>query len=358
MEQLEALYESTPKAVGFIERKCSIPDINVNLYGPPQCGKSWLLLDYLSHIPKRKHLYIDLNDVRLDPLSLGQKLPHFIEMNGIDVVAIDHYDGSIPLPSCQQLIVVTQKPLNLPELQPLPLTTLDFEEYLAFEKRHIHLEHSFSLYLRTGSLPAMATLHETLLTRRLHQLMQTIFPSPNEQILFRRLARFLGKQVTANQLYTTIKKEHKISKDWLYRTLKAWEERQIIGWIAKFNQPRAAKRLLLYDFAMPASMYFEKSLMGQLYSIAGHKLQHQNRHIVFTEKIDFFEPSTRRAIILSPFATPQSAAEKISQRIHEIDMLKIEQITILTIANTFEFMFEEVAIKAVPFYAWMVEEEE
>jgi len=357
MEQLEALYESTPKAVGFVERKCSIPGKHINLYGPPQSGKSWLLLDYLSHIPKRKHLYIDLNDFRLDTASLGQKLPDFIQMNDIDVVAIDHYDGSIPLPVCQQLIVVSQKPLGLPGLSPLPLETLDFEEYLAFEKRHIHLEHSFSLYLRTGSLPAMATVHETLLTRRLHQATRTIFPTRNEQILFRRLARFLGKPVSANQLYTAIKKEHKISKDWLYRTLKSWEERQIVRWLEKFGHPKAARRLLLYDFAIPASMYFEKSLMGQLHSIAAIKMLRHHPRIFYTETIDLYEPETDRAILLSPFANPRSSAAKVSKLVDEIDELGIRSITILTIANTFEFTFEAIRIVAKPFYEWIMEEE-
>ena len=357
MEQLEALYESTPKPINFIERKISIPDRHVNVYGPPKSGKSWLVLDYLTNIPKKKHIYIDLNDIRLDKSSLNKKLQDFILMNDIDVVAIDHFDNSIALPECKQLIVVSQKPIFSSILTSLLLQPLDFEEYLAFEKRHIHLEHSFSLYLRTGSLPEMATVHETLLTKNLHKIMRTTFPEPSEQIFFRTLARFSGKPVTANQLYTTLKKEHKFSKDRVYKTIKEWEDRQIIKWVKKYNQPKATKRLLLYDFAISASMYFEKSLMGQLYSIAAHKMLQSFPDISYTETIDIYEPTTNQAILLSPFANPQSSATKVAKLIHDIDTLNIKSITILTIANSFNFLFERIDVIAKPFYEWIMEED-
>jgi predicted AAA+ superfamily ATPase len=77
LEQLEVLYESTPKPLNFIERKVSIPSKHVNIYGPPKSGKTWLLLDYLSNIPKKKHLYLDLNDVRLDKSTLNSNLQNF-----------------------------------------------------------------------------------------------------------------------------------------------------------------------------------------------------------------------------------------------------------------------------------------
>ncbi|WP_300369086.1 hypothetical protein [Hydrogenimonas sp.] len=358
MQQLEAFYESTPKAVGFVERKIEIPSHTLNLYGPPKTGKTWLVLDYLSRLPRKKRLYIDLRDLRIDNESLGRELQAFIDVHGIESVVLDHYDGSIAMPQCRQTILVSEAPFTENRFMPLlEVPPLDFEEYLAFEKRHIHLEHSFSLYLRTGSLPIMATVHESLLTIKLHEQIRSIFPTETERLLFRQMARFLGKPVTANQLYTTIKKEHKISKDWLYRTLKSWEERQIILWMEKFGQPRAAKRLLIYDFAIPASLYFEKSLMGQLYSIASIRLLQHNPRTTFTDKIDFFLPDSRHALLLSPFANPQSTATKIAKLVDEIDRLQIRNITILTIANSFEFMFEEIQVVAKPFYTWILEEE-
>jgi len=357
LEQLEALYESTPKPINFIERKISIPDENVNIYGPPKSGKSYLVLDYLTNIPKKKHLYIDLYDIRLDKSSLNKKLQDFIQTNEIDVVAIDHYDGSIDLPKCKQLIVVSQKPLFFSALFSLLLQPLDFEEYLVFQKRHIHLEHSFSLYLRTGSLPEMATIHETLITKNLHQIVRTTFPQPNEQIFFRTLAKFLGKPLTANQLYTTLKKEYKFSKDRVYKTIKEWEDRQIIKWVKKYNQPKTAKRVLLYDFALPTSIYFEKSLIGQLYSIAAYKMLQNFSDIFYTETIEIYEPTTNQAILLLPFANQQSSAMKVAKLINEIDTLNIRSITILTISNSFEFIFEKINVIAKPFYEWIMEED-
>ena len=357
MEQLEALYESSPKAVGFVERKLEIPSHTLNLYGPPKTGKTWLLLDYLSHLPRKKRLYIDLRDLRIEKEALGAQLQNFIDAHKIEHVAIDHFDGSFPIPRCRQLILATRTPYQENPFMPLlEVPPLDFEEYLAFEKRPTQLEHSFSHYLRTGALPAMTGVHESLLTTKLHEQVRTILPNENERTLFRYLAKFLGKPVTANQLYTLVKKEHKISKDWLYRTLKGWESEQILRWMEKLGQPRAAKRLLIYDFAMPASLYFEKSLMGQLYSLASIRLLRRDPRTTFTDTIDLFLPDTRHALLLSPFANPQSAAAKIAKRVEEIDRLHIEKITILTISNSFEFLFDEIPVTATPFYEWILED--
>ena len=357
MQQLEAFYESTPKAVGFIERKISIPSHTLNLFGPPASGKTWLVLDYLARIPARRHIYIDLADLRIDRDALARELQGFVDSHRIETVVIDHYEGAFPVPKCRQCILVTQAPWRENAMMPLlELRPLDFEEYLAFEKRHIHLEHSFSHYLRTGSLPSMTSVHESLLTLRLHERVRSIFPSETEIVLFRHLARFLGKPVTPNQLYTVIKKEHRISKDWLYKTLRSWEERRIVEWIGKEGQTRAARRLIMFDFAMPASMHFEKSLMGQLYSIASHRVLRTMPEAVYTDKIDFFDPVSRRALLLSPFANQQSAAAKVAKLADELDRLSAGTVTILTIANRFEFMFEEIPVRAKPFYEWILEE--
>ncbi|WP_456381446.1 hypothetical protein [Hydrogenimonas sp.] len=357
MQQLEAFFESTPKAVGFTKRKIEIPLHTFNLYGPPKSGKTWAVLDYLSRMPKKRHLYIDLADLRVDRHTLLEELQSFIDRHRIEVVVFDHCDDPFPIPVCRQSIFVGRRPLRETSLPTLELPPLDFEEYLLFEKGSLHLEHSFSRYLRTGSLPLMTSVHESLLTMRLHETVRSIFPLPNERLLFRYMARFTGKPVTPHQLYTAMKREHKVSKDWLYRTIKSWEERRILAWLPRYEQPGAAKRLLFFDFALPASMYFERSLMGQLYSIAARRLLRRYPRTVFTDKLDFLEPQTSRAILLSPFANPQSAAVKVAALAHELDRFPIGKIVILTVSNRFEFMFETIPVEAKPFYAWMLEEE-
>ena len=357
MQQLETFYESTPKAVGYVERRYDIPSYTLNLYGPPRSGKTWLALDHLSRIPKKRHLYIDLRDLRVEPEKLFGQLQEFIDAHGIETVVLDHFSGDWPLPRCRQCIVVTDAPYAanpfMPKLEILPL---DFEEYLAFEKRHIHLEHSFSLYLRTGSLPAMAQEHESLLTMRLHETVRALFPAENERLLFRFLAKFQGKPVTAHQLYTLMKKETKISKDWLYDRLKTWEAKGVLEWFAKLGHPRAARRALLFDFALPASLHFEKSLMGQLYTLAAKKMHRIAPETAWTDALDLYDPASRHAVLLSPFANQQSAAAKVAGLVAEIDRLAVRRITILTVANAFTFRFDGVPVTAKPFYEWILEE--
>jgi len=357
VHQLEALYESTPKAVGFIERKIDIPSHTLNLYGPPRCGKTWVVLDYAATIPKKKRLYIDFSDLRIDKTTLAKSLQGFIDRHGIETVILDSYDKSVPIPNCRQTVIVTQAPFTENPFMPLlELAPLDFEEYLAFEKRHTHPEHSFSLYLRTGSLPSMAGTHESLLTRRLHSLVRSIFPAKSDRAIFRQMARHLGKPLTPHQLYTALKKRTKISKDRLYATLEDLKERRMVAWVEKFGQPRAAKRLLIYDFAMPASMFFEKSLMGQLYSIAAWRFVGAQREIFYHDALDLYDPAQHHGYIISPFSNAESAAAKIADRIEALDSLKVKRLTILTVSNAFEFDFDALHIQAIPFYEWLVED--
>ncbi|NPA29778.1 MAG: hypothetical protein GXO33_06310 [Epsilonproteobacteria bacterium] len=358
MHQLEAFYELAPRPVGFVERKYEIPSYSLNLHGPPLCGKTWLALDHLQRLPGRRSLYIDLSDPRIDEKSLYANLQDFIDTHGIETVILDHCLDTPPfLPKCRQVLLLSQQPLEgFPLLPKLPVSPLDFEEFLAFETRHLQPQHSFSLYLKTGRLPHMAKTAESLITLRLHETVRRLFPDPLERQLFKVLAAFNGKSVTPHHIYTLLKRDHALSKDRLYATLKRWEMRGILQWVAKTDRPKAARRLLLFDFALPASMYFEKSLMGQLYTIAAQRLHHLTPEMTWSDGIDLFDPLERHAYLLSPFANPEGTAQKIAKAGSELDRLKARKITVLTIANTFEFRFDHIRVQAKPFYEWVVEE--
>ncbi len=358
MHQLEALYELVPRPVGFVERKYEIPSYSINLYGPPLSGKSWLALDYLQKLPRQRSLYIDLADPRIDEKGLFENLQSFIENRRIDTIVLDHCCQAPPvLPRCRQYILISRHPLDaLPLLPKLNVLPLDFEEFLAFEKRFLQPQHSFSLYLKTGSLPLMAKIPEPLITARLHQTVRLIFPDPLTLRLFKILAAFNGKSTSPHQIYTLFKREHPLSKDRLYATLKAWESDGILQWFAKADRPRSAKRLLLFDFALPASMHFEKSLMGQLYTITARRLRQTAPEVTWHDKIDFFDPDSRCAYFLLPFGNPQGSAKKIASAASELDRLRCRRVVILTISNTFSFRFEPMSVTAKPFYEWILEE--
>lgn len=357
MQQLEVLYESTPKAVPFIERKIEIPSHTVNLYGPPASGKTWLVLDYLSKLPKKKRLYIDLKDLRIDIALLSSSIQAFIDENGIECVVFDHYEGQLELPVCKQAIVVTRAPFKRNRMMPLLLLpTLDFEEFLAFEKRHTSLEHSFSSYIRVGSLPEISFVHDSQLTMKMHKIARDIFRDPTELTLFKHISRFQGKPVTSNQLYTLTKRVCKVSKDRVYNIIKSWEELQVLSWVPKQGCPKAAKRAVIFDFALTASMYFEKSLMGQLYAIAAKKLTSSGKNAAYTDSVDLVDVENRKAVLISPFANQQSAAAKVAYAAEDIDKFLIEDISILTLSNSFTFTFEKIEVKALPFYEWIMQD--
>ena len=121
------------------------------------------------------------------------------------------------------------------------------------------------------------------------------------------------------------------------------------------GHPRAAKRALLFNFALPASLYFEKSLMGQLYTLAARKMLHTAPETTWSDTQDLYDPAARHALLLSPFANQQSAAKKIGRIVADIDRLGIRRITILTVANAFTFRFDDIPVTAKPFYEWILE---
>ncbi len=357
MEQLEALYESPPSLNGFVDRKYEIPSYTLNIHGPPRSGKSWLVIDFLSRLPRKKYLYVDLRDLRIDKKALVLHLERFIAKKGIETLVLDHFDANFDPPECQQLVTVTRAPWRPNPLMPLlEISSLDFEEYLAFERRHVNLEHSFSLYLRTGALPEMAQESDTTLTIRHHAVTRSLFPDSTDLTIWRHLCRYQGKPFTPHQLYTQLKKAYKISKDRLYATLKRWETEGLFTGVPKLGQKRGSRRLLFFDFALPASLYFEKSLMGQLRTLAArHRLK---RHLdcAYTDTIDLVDLQAKEAIFISPFATAQSSAAKIARTIEKLEKLGMEKITILTISNAFAFTFDTLPITGRPIYEWLLED--
>ena len=222
MDLLEHFNNQQPKNSNFISRKYYLPqNANINLYGVRGAGKTSLVLDYIEEeeIELESTLYIDIDSPHFMFNSLNIiDLQKYIEQNSIKVLILDHYEQStLPyFPNVEKLIVISRVKLNDTHLKAVELFPLDYEEFLAFETSHT--QRGFNHFLRSGTLPVLAGGHKNNF-----QIMKTFFQSSftnNEQKLLLILSQHNTKHLTTHQIYTFAKDNFKVSKDWLYKTIK------------------------------------------------------------------------------------------------------------------------------------------
>lgn len=356
MEFLEILYEEPIPKEGFGRRKIDLAGhVPCNLAGHAKSGRSSLLFSHLSNLPKESFLYIDCNDLRLlDPRPLLLKLPAFIAQKGIRTVALDNFDPAWPLPLFQEMIVVTQKPLNSTGFSLMTLRGFDLEEFMALYKKQLDAEHAFARFLRQGTLPALLSASDPQLRFAHHAAIRSLFYHPLELSLFRVMSRFMGAPVSKHQLYQGVKRTHKASKDRLYLLLEDFEARRLLYWLPKFDQPGAAKKLILFDFALPASILPEKSLIKELQNMIALELIGRGTELFYLDHIDFYLPRHATALIVLPFGNASTAAQRLA-KVKKLESLALTQIYILTVSSHFSFTFDGHSVEALPIYEWAMQ---
>ena len=160
MKTLEACYEFDFTKTNFQERKVRITHPKSILVGPPRCGKSYLIFDYLSNFKSNEYIYIDLNDFRNDKEEVMINCEKFIKLNSIKVLVIESYDFDFKLPKCDNIILTTTKNNALRGFKKLFIQALDFEEYLLHDSKHLNITNSFNSFLKHGNLPETIVYEE------------------------------------------------------------------------------------------------------------------------------------------------------------------------------------------------------
>ncbi|MCD8477164.1 MAG: hypothetical protein LRY68_04000 [Sulfurospirillum sp.] len=121
------------------------------------------MFDHLSRYESKEYLYIDLADERIDKAEIIDYLETFVRQNSLQLLIIESFDFSFTLPYVPEIILTT--PFTCKTLEGFhndTLYPLDFEEFLAFDKKHSNIEHLFNLL---HQLWYISTAHST---RRKH----------------------------------------------------------------------------------------------------------------------------------------------------------------------------------------------
>ena len=353
MKLLEYYQNQHYNADYVIQRKCQIPfEGDINLYGTRGSGKTSIILDMLSGEDEERSLYIDLDDPNLIFDSLSTlALQQYIDREGISLLILDHYrKGYLPtFPNVQRLIVVTRIPLEDKKLMPLELFPLDYEEFLAFESTSAQ-NRGFNHFLRSGTLPLLARSQKTST-----QAMKTFFQSSfddNEQKLLLILAQHHTKHLTTHQIYTFAKEKFKVSKDWLYKTMKAFKEESLILFIDDRYQ-KSGKKMLLFDFAFAKYLTIGQPFILQFDTMIALALM--KHHIeVQTLGIHGYVTQTNELIIPAPFESEESLWVKSQNKFSLYKKYGIKKVTIVTVANAYEYTIEKVHFEALPFDEWSI----
>jgi len=353
MELLEYYQSQRYATENYVPRKCQLPlNGDINLYGARGTGKTTIALDLMNEEDEETTLYIDLEDPNLifntiSTLSLQQ----YIDREGITLLILDHYsEGYLPsFPNVQRLIVLSRMPLSDKDLSPVELFPLDYEEFLAFGTTAAQSS-GFNHFLRSGTLPLLARSQKTNL-QAMKSFLQSSFDE-NEQKLLLILAQHHTKHLTTHQIYTFAKEKFKVSKDWLYKTMKLFTQEKLVLFIEDRYQ-KSGKKMLIFDFAFAKYLTMGQPFILQFDSMIALSLM--KHHIgAQTLGIHGYVTAKDELIIPAPFESEESLWVKSQSKFSIYKKYGIKKVTIVTVANTYEYDIEKLHFEALPFDEWSV----
>jgi len=356
MDLLEFYYDNPPKNEHYIERKLQLSNKQyINLCGARGCGKSAFILDYIAN-SKKNILYIDLEDPKL-LMQTYETLPidEFIKEFDIQEIVLDHYTDELDLelPQVAKLIIVSRIPTTSQHFSIQRLFPLDYEEFLAFEHNSNETT-AFNHFLKVGTLP-LSALYQKSLSLNLKLFFQHQFIE-NEQSLMLILAKYNTQPLTTHQIYTYTKEYFRISKDYVYKILKQFQEEGIIYLIDNAIK-RSGKKLIVYDFALAKYLSTQHSFNTNFDAlIAMSLIKHQKEFK--TLGVYGYVTTNNELIIPAPFESEESIWVKSQNLYSKYTQYHISKVTILTVANNFEFIIGKLSFEAIPYTEWSIMDDE
>jgi len=355
MNILEYFYGQNPSNETFVIRKLQLQNnTKTNLFGVRGSGKSAIVFDFLStyYEDEEAYLYIDFEDPHLFFESLdAQKLQDFINDNAINTLVLDHYDPSklTFIPEATTTIIVSRIDIKLPEFTPLELFALDYEEFIAFEKKAN--QNSLNNFLKLGTLPQIAK-EGAINIDKIKRFLNHSF-NENEQKLLAILAMHNTNPITTHQIYLFAKERFKISKDWLYKTLKKWQEEKLIILIENRYQ-KSSKKMIFFDFALPKYLTTSQSFIMQFDNLIALALLKHYHDFEAIGSSEYLIHSSNEAIILAPFDSEENSWKKCYLKLSNYQKYGIKKAIIVTIANQYTFKIKDIEFEGLPFTQWSI----
>lgn len=314
-------------------RKVTLEYENTLITAPSGCGKTFLILDFLQTF-KKEYKYIDLDDLR--------GIEHE-DLESYDLVILENFNFQIPLPKTVTFIT-SKKHLILPSFKKVLLKPLDFEEYFSFDKSHQSITHAFNNFLKDGNFPS-SLFEDNFFKSNALQKQLRLMPYHATVLYF--VLKHIGEKYSYYQIYTLLKKEHKISKDTLYHTIDQLIKDRVIYLVEKYNQSKAPKKIFSYNFGFKSVVTRLKNITHTLENMVF--LEIMDHFITYYDHISFYLPDEKKAILVLPFVTEEGIYDKLKKISKK---LEIESIEVITISNEFNYLYKEYEMEVKPFWIW------
>jgi hypothetical protein len=283
---------------------------------------------------------------------IEEDIEGFVEANEIEILVLDHYNHDYfqKLPDIYRIIIVSDYFYDYgDEFKSLEIPLLDYEEFFSFQKRGTEAQ-IFNQFLRQGTLPQLA-----IETKPKEQLFYSFIEShfsKSEQRLLIVLAHFNTSFLTTHQLYTYAKERYKISKDLIYRQIKELKERGVIVFIPDVINSNI-KKMIFFDFALAKYLSLTQSFPKQFDTmIALSLIKHRVEFKAFG--ISGYLTESGELIIPAPFESEESFWKKAHNKFITYKIAKVKRVYIITITAQYRFEIENIEFEALPFYEWVV----
>jgi predicted AAA+ superfamily ATPase len=351
---LEILYATEFKKPSFYPRKFSFKADKTLLVGPKKSGKSTIIFDYLSTKKKGSFLYIDFADLRLSQAIIFG-LPTFIQTHKITLLVLENFDFSFKIPNCKEVIITTCAPKELEGFTTQVLYPLDFEEFIAFEKRQLDTQSIFNDYATWGTYPAVVLSSKENFTKLFQDHIRLMCESDLEFTILRHYALSQGVIISSFALFNEIKVFHKISKDKFYTITKKLQAEKMLFLLQRYGAPKADKRVYLIDFAIKSVLTFDKDFIKRFENIIFLELLKSDTEVYFTDFINFYIPAEKKAIIAMPFIPISAIKTKLKRIEKELEKYEVAQVEIITLEGEEEFYHDNIFIEILPFWSWALQ---
>lgn len=355
MNILSQIYQTDLPKIIFFERKFQITSPKTIVKGGFKVGKTYLIYDYLSQFSKEQFLYIDLDDYKNTQEEIASHLQEFLNQHKqIEVLVLENFDFSFELPKLDSVIITTPKDMVLEDFQSLFVYPLDFEEYLLFDTKHQSTTQSFNSFLKFGNFPEIIEFSESKKIKRNYEICKLASSDATQFEILMLLVKSSGEKKSIFQLFNTLKKTIKISKDRFYNTCENYEQNKVIFFVEKFDQPKAVKKLFVLNHALLDMVSYKKNFNNLFKNMVFLELQRRFEDIFYLDYIDFYIPSADQIILAIPFFTSISLGNSTSKLIQTISKYNITQITIVTISNEQTIYLDRLECSVVSFSNWIL----
>lgn len=362
MENLNYFYENPPEFNKFIGRKKSISHPKTILYGVLNSGKSAILMDYLLSFDEKEYLYINLTDIRVNQNKIFLNLEEFLNNKSkIKAVGIDNFDN-IFAPHIQILNKISQKNTALSFIistklssfaiagfEKIKISPLDFEEYMAFDKKRSDASSIFASFLLQGNGVKNAFIAPFESINYEQILLKSNFSS-NEIKILKECANFVHSTFSANKIYTSLKEKIKISKDTIYQSISKFEDENIMNFLPKFDDKNAMKRLYFSNFLLKDTLEIKKDFQKKFTNALFCELLKFDEQIYYTKELDFYIPSRNMGILVIPFSASEIVFLRFKKIFDDLKRLKITKLNVISMANHGILEREGVKCEVLPFW--------